>query len=198
MKILKKLILGIILLVFEYSMFQISIELGLTSLVLICAVLCIWIVLKKVTTIIVKPELVLSSAPFRDSTNSANIDILPANQRSSDAENLIPGVNANIFEQFREKLNLNTTQENTVSQDPKNPQDSQPSEGPLSNEDPTIAQQNNRNQDLVTETYQKSHKLHGPDNFSEELDEVEQVKVTLSEKAKPLLDDHEDISEDKL
>ena len=39
MKILKKIILGIILLVFEYSMFQISIELGLTSLVLICAVL---------------------------------------------------------------------------------------------------------------------------------------------------------------
>ncbi|HBR59306.1 MAG TPA: hypothetical protein DEA86_02385, partial [Deltaproteobacteria bacterium] len=70
MKILKKIILGIILLVFEYSMFQISIELGLTSLVLICAVLCIWIVLKKVTTIIVQPELALSSAPFRDSTNS--------------------------------------------------------------------------------------------------------------------------------
>ena len=124
MKILKKIILGIILLVFEYSMFQISIELGLTSLVLICAVLCIWIVLKKVTTIIVQPELVLSSAPFRDSTNSANIDILPANQRSSDAENLIPGVNANIFEQFREKLNLNPTP------------DSPPSADPLSTEDP--------------------------------------------------------------
>ena len=174
MKILKKIILGIILLVFEYSMFQISIELGLTSLVLICAVLCIWIVLKKVTTIIVQPELALSSAPFRDSTNSSNIDILPANQRSSDAENLIPGVSANIFEQFREKLNLNPTP------------DSPPSADPLSPKDPATAPQNNGTPDLVTEAYQKAGTFNGPENFSEELDEVEQVKVTLSENVKIL------------
>jgi len=185
MKILKKIILGIILLVFEYSMFQISIELGLTSLVLICAVLCIWIVLKKVTTIIVQPELVLSSAPFRDSTNSANIDILPANQRSSDAENLIPGVNANIFEQFREKLNLNPTP------------DSPPSADPLSTEDPATAPQNNGNPDLVTEAYQKAGTFNGPENFSEELDEAEQVKVTLSENVKILQGKDEEELEEK-
>ena len=198
MKILKRIILGIFILVFEYSMFQISTEIGLVSLFLICVMLSIWTVLKKITTVVVNPELIPSSTPFRDSPNSTKNDILPESQINYDSGNLIPGVNADIFEQFREKLNLNTTQENTVSQDPHNPQDSQPSEDPLSNEDPTIDQQNNRNQDLVTETYQNSHKLHGPDNFSEELDEVEQVKVTLSEKAKPLLDDHEDISEDKL
>jgi len=185
MKILKKIILGIILLVFEYSMFQISIELGLTSLVLICAVLCIWIVLKKVTTIIVQPELVLSSAPFRDSTNSANIDILPANQRSSDAENLIPGVNANIFEQFREKLNLNPTP------------DSPPSADPLSTEDPATAPQNNGTTDLVTEAYQKAGTFNGPENFSEELDEAEQVKVTLSENVKILQGKDEEELEEK-
>ena len=179
-------------------MFQISTEIGLVSLFLICVMLSIWTVLKKITTVVVNPELIPSSTPFRDSPNSTKNDILPESQINYDSGNLIPGVNADIFEQFREKLNLNTTQENTVSQDPHNPQDSQPSEDPLSNEDPTIAQQNNRNQDLVTETYKKSNKLNGPDNFSEELDEVEQVKVTLSEKAKPLLDDHEDISEDKL
>ena len=185
MKILKKIILGIILLVFEYSMFQISIELGLTSLVLICAVLCIWIVLKKVTTIIVQPELVLSSAPFRDSTNSANIDILPANQRSSDAENLIPGVNANIFEQFREKLNLNPT--------PNSP----PSADPLPTEDPATAPQNNGTPDLVSEAYQKAGTFNGPENFSEELDEAEQVKVTLSENVKILQGKDEEELEEK-
>jgi len=77
MKILKNIILGLVLLVFEYSMFQISLELGLASLVLSCAVLCIWIVLKRITTIVVHPKLALSSAPFRDSANSANNDILP-------------------------------------------------------------------------------------------------------------------------
>jgi len=185
MKILKKIILGIILLVFEYSMFQISLELGLTSLVLICAVLCIWIVLKKVTTIIVQPELVLSSAPFRDSTNSANNDILPVNQRSSDADNLIQGVNANIFEQFREKLNLNPT--------PNFP----PSGDPLSTEDPATAPQNNGTPNLVTEAYQKAGTFNGPENFSEELDEVEQVKVTLSENVKILQEIDENELEEK-
>ena len=86
MKFRKKIILGIVLLVFEYSMFNISLELGLASLVLISAVLCIWIVLKKITTVVVHPDLILSSAPFRDSPNSKKSDILPLNQRASDVE----------------------------------------------------------------------------------------------------------------
>jgi len=174
MKILKNIILGLVLLVFEYSMFQISLELGLSSLVLSCAVLCIWIVLKRITTIVVHPKLALSSAPFRDSANSASNGILTANQRSSAADNLIPGVNANIFEQFREKLNLD-----------KNP-DSPPSQDSLPVENSSSAPQNNGTPDLLTDAYQKAGTFNGPENFSEELDEVEQVKVTLSENAKIL------------
>lgn len=193
MKILKNIILGLVLLVFEYSMFQISLELGLASLVLSCAVLCTWIVLKRITTIVVHPKLALSSAPFRDSANSANNDILPANQRSSAADNLIPGVNANIFEQFREKLNLD-----------KNP-DSPPAQNSLPVENSSSAPQNNGTPDLVTDAYQKAGTFNGPENFSEELDEVEQVKVTLSENAKflqekqehELEDNHEDVLEEK-
>ena len=136
--------------------------------------------IKKVTTIIVQPELALSSAPFRDSTNSANIDSLPANQRSSDAENLIPGVNANIFEQFREKLNLNPT--------PNFP----PSGDPLSTEDPATAPQNNGTPNLVTEAYQKAGTFNGPENFSEELDEAEQVKVNFERKRKKYLQEKDE------
>jgi len=183
MKILKNIILGLVLLVFEYSMFQISLELGLASLVLSCAVLCIWIVLKRITTIVVHPKLALSSAPFRDSANSANNDILTANQRSSAADNLIPGVNANIFEQFREKLNLD-----------KNP-DSPPSRDSLPVENSSSAPQNNGTPDLLTDAYQKAGTFNGPENFSEELDEVEQVKVTLSENAKILQEKDEDEDE---
>ena len=186
MKILKKIILGIVLLIFEYSMFQISLELGLASLVLICAVLCILIVLKKVTTVVVHPELVLSSAPFRDSPNSANNDILPVNQRFSAAENLIPAVDPNIFEQFREKLNLSPTQDSPDSPDAQSP--------PAEN---SVVPENNGNPDLVTEAYQKAGTFNGPDNFSEELDEVEQVKVTLSANAKNLQENNENDSENK-
>ena len=70
MKILKIIIIGIVLLIFEISMFQISLEIGLSSLVLISTVLCIWIVLTKITTVVVYPELVLSSEPFRDSVTA--------------------------------------------------------------------------------------------------------------------------------
>jgi len=185
MKIRKKIILGIVLLVFEYSMYQISVELGLASLVLICAILCIWIVLNRITTVVVHPELVLSSAPFRDSPNSPKKDILPVNQRASDTETLIPGVNANIFEQFREKLNLSPTPDST------------PSAESLSTEESVPSSENSVTPDLLTKAYQNSGIFNGPDNFSEELDEVEQVKVTLSENAKVLQERSEDDSEIK-
>ena len=183
MKIQKKMILGILLLVFEYSMFHISLELGLASLILIGAVLCIWIVLKKITTVVVHPDLIFSSAPFRDSPNSKKGDKLILNQRVAKAENLISGVNSNIFEQFREKLDLSPT---LVSP---------PSVESLAAEDPSTSPENLGSTDLVTEAYQKAESFNGPDNFSEELDEVEQVKVTLSENAKILQEKNEDDSE---
>ena len=185
MKIWKKIILGIVLLVFEYSMYQISLELGFASLVLICAIMCIWIVLNRITTVVVHPELVLSSAPFRDSPNSPKKEILPVNQRASDTKTLIPGVNANIFEQFREKLNLSPTPDST------------PSAESLSTEQSVPSSENSGTPDLVTEAYQNSGIFNGPENFSEELDEVEQVKVTLSKNAKVLQEKNEDDSDIK-
>ena len=185
MKIRKIILLGIVLIVLEYSMFQISLELGLSSLVLICAVLSIWNVLKKITTVIVYPEMVLSSAPFRDSPDSKENNIIPGNQRVTDAETLVPGVNANIFEQFREKLNLSSTLDST------------PSVESFSSEDSAPSPENMVTTDFVNEAYQKARKFNGPDNFSEELDEVEQVKVTLSEYAKVLQEKNKDDSEKK-
>ena len=185
MKIWKKIILGTVLLVFEYSMFQISLELGLASLVLICAVFSIWIVLHKITTVTVHPELILSSAPFRDSPDSKNNDLFPVNSRALDTEALIPGVNANIFEQFREKLNLSPTI------------DSPPSVESLSDEDFTNSPKKTGTTDLVTEAYQKAGTFNATDNFSEELDEVEKVRVTLSENAKFRQEKNEVDSENK-
>jgi len=81
MKILKIIIIGIVLLIFEISMFQISLEIGMSSLVLISTVLCIWIVLTKITTVVVYPELVLSSEPFRNSGTAGKKEKMPVNQR---------------------------------------------------------------------------------------------------------------------
>ena len=166
MKILKIIIIGIVLLIFEISMFQISLEIGLSSLVLISTVLCIWIVLTKITTVVVYPELVLSSEPFRNSGTAGKKEKMPVNQRTSDSENIIPNVDSNIFEQFRKNLNLN----------------------PVTDPSPvtSLSPGNTVNLDVVKEAYEKTGLINGPDNFSEELDEAENVKVTLSENVKQL------------
>ena len=166
MKILKIIIIGIVLLIFEISMFQISLEIGLSSLVLISTVLCILILLTKITTVVVYPELVLSSEPFRNSGTAGKKEKMPVNQRTSDSENIIPNVDSNIFEQFRKNLNLN----------------------PVTDPSPvtSLSPGNTANLDVVKEAYEKTWLINGPDNFSEELDEAENVKVTLSENVKQL------------
>jgi hypothetical protein len=166
MKILKNLVFGVFLLILEISMFQISLELGISSLLLVSAILCIWMVLKKITTVVVPQELVLSSEPFRDSGASGKKEMISANQKASETENAIPGVDGTIFEQFRKNLNLNPI--------------------PNSSSETIPYPENSANPDFVTDAYQKAGSSSGPENFSEELDEVEQVKVTLSANAKTL------------
>ena len=124
----------------------------------------------KITTIDVHPKLALSSEPFRDSKTYLQKDLNPVNQPSS-TENIIPGVDTNIFEQFRGNLNLNPA----------------PDSPDFPDSDP--AQNNSANLDLVKEAYSKTDSTSAPENFSEELDEAENVKVTLSEDVKHLHDE---------
>jgi len=180
-----KLLFGIVIIISVISMFQTSWETRLSVFVLITATLSIWIILKKITKVVFYPDIVLSSEPFRNSVTSGGNEEISSDQDISESGNLIPGVDESIFEQFREKLNLNPTP------------DSPPSADPLSTEDPATAPQNNGTTDLVTEAYQKAGTFNGPENFSEELDEAEQVKVTLSENVKILQGKDEEELEEK-
>ena len=72
MRILIKILFIIVILIFEFFMFQISLEIGAVSLVLIIATFCIGFVLNKITTVVEQPRLVLSSEPFRDSSKHAD------------------------------------------------------------------------------------------------------------------------------
>ena len=67
MRILKIFIISIILVFFEVIMFKISWELGISSLILISTILCIFFVLKKITTIVMNPEFAINSGHARDS-----------------------------------------------------------------------------------------------------------------------------------
>ena len=108
MRILTITILIIILLFFEVLMFDISWELGISSLVLILTISCIWFVLKKITTIVMDPDFALTSEPFRNSKKlgsnikNANVDVI------SESTNLIPGLDGSIFEKFKNNVGSST------------------------------------------------------------------------------------------
>ena len=165
MRFLRKFLFGVVVLIFVISLFQFSWEIGLSSLVLIAATWCIWLVLKKITTVVVRPELLFSSEPFRDSGKNGKNAGISVNQKTA-VENLIPGVDGSVFEQFRENLNFTPT--------------------PRTSAGPTPSSANTSNSSFVADAYGKANSTNDPENFSEELDEVEQVKVTLSKNAKTL------------
>ena len=77
------------ILIFEFFMFQFSLEIGSVSLVLIFATFCIGFVLNKITTVVVHPRLALSSEPFRDSPKNADNRTKSDTENTSDSENLI-------------------------------------------------------------------------------------------------------------
>ncbi len=108
-----KLLFGIVIIISVISMFQISWEIGLSIFVLVTATFCIWIILKKITKVVFYPDLVLSSEPFRNSVTSGGNEEISSDQYISESGNLIPGVDESIFEQFREKLNLEPPSEST-------------------------------------------------------------------------------------
>ena len=146
-------------------MFQFSWGIGFSSLVLIAATWCIWLVLKRITTVVVYPELALSSEPFRDSVKYGKNEEISVNQKNAE-KNLIPGVEGSVFEQFRGNLNLPPQPRYSTSQE--------------------IPSENGLDPSFVADAYNKVNSTNDPENFSEELDEVEQVKVTFSKNAKTL------------
>ena len=161
-----KIFFIIAILIFEFYMFHFSIEIGAGSLVFIIATFCIGFVLNKITTIVEQPKLVLSSEPFRDSSNHTDNKTEYVKEKSSDTENLIPGVDASIFEQFRKKFNL------------KQPESA--------DEDNNVTSANSSNSSSASKAYEKAGSSDEPENFDEELEDADQVKVTLSENVKIL------------
>ena len=147
-------------------MFQFSLEIGAVSLVLIIATFCIGFVLNKITTVVEQPRLVLSSEPFRDSLKNTDNKTKSDTEKTSDSENLIPGVDSSIFEQFRKKFNL------------KQPESA--------DEDDTAATVNSPDSTSASQAYEKAGSSDEPENFDEELEDADQVKVTLSENVKIL------------
>ena len=164
MRNLIKILFIIAILIFEFFMFQFSSEIGAVSLVLIIATFCIGFVLNKITTVVEQPRLALSSEPFRDSSKHDDNKSKSDTEKTSDSENLIPGVDSSIFEQFRKKFNL------------KQPESA--------DEDDLEATTNSPNS--AAKAYEKAESSNEPENFDEELEDADQVKVTLSENVKIL------------
>ena len=166
MRNLIKILFIIAILISEFFVFQFSLEIGAVSLVLIIATFCIGFVLNKITTVVEQPRLVLSSEPFRDSSKHADNKTKSDTEKTSDSENLIPGVDSSIFEQFRKKFNL------------KQPESA--------DEDDTAATVNSPDSTSAAQAYEKAGSSDEPENFDEELEDADQVKVTLSENVKIL------------
>ena len=166
MRNLIKILFIIAILVFEFFMFQFSLEIGAVSLVLIIATFCIGFVLNKITTVVEQPRLVLSSEPFRDSSKHADNKNKSDTEKTSDAENLIPGVDSSIFEQFSKKFNLKQSES--------------------ADEDDTATTVNSPDSTSAAQAYEKAGSSDEPKNFDKELEDADQVKVTLSENVKIL------------
>ena len=99
----------IIILILEFFIFQFSMEIGAVSLILMITTFCIGFVINKITTVVEKTSLVFSSDPFSDTTKHKKNKTKSDTEKISVSENLIPGVDSSIFEQFREKFNLKQT-----------------------------------------------------------------------------------------
>ncbi|MBG56419.1 MAG: hypothetical protein CL935_04745 [Deltaproteobacteria bacterium] len=163
---LVKILSTIAIIIFEFFMFQFSLEIGAVSLFLVVTTFCIVFVINKITTVVEQPSLVHASDPFRDSSKHAENKNKYDTEKTSGTENLVPGVDSSIFEQFRKKFNLKQTK----SYDEDNKEFSA----------------DTLNSNSVAKAYEKAISSQEPENFEEELEDVDQVKVTLSENVKIL------------
>ena len=161
-----KILLIIAIIIFEFFIFHFSLEIGAVSTFLIITTFCIGFIINKITTVVEQPSLVLSSEPFRDSSKYADNKNKSETERTAGSENLIPGVDSSIFEQFRKKFNLKKTES--------------------ADEDNKAVAEESLNSSSVARAYEKALSSEEPENFDEELEDADQVKVTLSENVKIL------------
>ena len=156
----------IIILIFEFFFFQFSLEIGVVSLILIITTFCIGFVINKITTVVEQTSLVFSSETFSDKTKQKKNKTKSDTEKTSVSDNLIPGVDSSIFEQFREKFNLKQTES--------------------AYEDKKVDTENSTNSTSIAKAYKQVESSDEPENFDEELEDADQVKVTLSENVKIL------------
>ena len=156
----------IIILISEFFIFQFSFEIGVVSLILIITTFCIGFVINKITTVVEQTSLVFSSEPFIDKTKQKKNKTKSDTEKISVSDNLIPGVDSSIFEQFREKFNLKQTES--------------------AYEDKKVDTENSTNSTSIAKAYKQVESSDEPENFDEELEDADQVKVTLSENVKIL------------
>ena len=79
-------------------MFNISLELGISSIVLISTIFSIWFILKKITTIVRHGDLVTNEDPFKNIKES-NSSLSKFNDKK-DSNKLFTGFDGSIFEKF--------------------------------------------------------------------------------------------------
>ena len=139
----------IIFLIFEFFIFQFSLEIGAVSLILIISTFCIGFVINKITTVVEQTSLVFSSEPYRDTMKHKKNKIKSDTEKISVSDNLIPGVDSSIFEQFREKFNLKQTES--------------------ADEDKKVDTVNSANSTSVAKAYQHVVSSDEPENFDEDL-----------------------------
>ena len=135
-------------------------------MILIISTFCIGFVINKITTVVEQSSLVFSSEPFRDTSKYKKNKTKLDTEKLSISENLIPGVDSSIFEKFRKKFNLKKIES--------------------ADEDKKLDTLNSANSTSVAKAYQHVVSSDEPENFDEELEDADQVKVTLSENVKIL------------
>ncbi len=169
MRIIKYFILFSIFIIFEFIMFSISLEIGLSSIVLISTIFTIWIILKKITTIVKYGDSGNNEDSFKNFNNlNSNISNFSETQ-SSKSNKLFAGFDGSIFEKFKKNLNLNSKD--------------------IYSSKISIPEKNLQKEDL------DNYELVNENNvFNDELNEREQVRVTLSKKAKSLNESRENLS----
>ena len=120
-----KIIFIIAILIFEFFLFQFSIQIGAVSLVLIFATFSIGFVINKITTIVEQPSLVNSSEPFRDSPKYA--DVFDGDSANFNVDLTLPDFQFNVIRNdiFWEYYDLYITNSesilNTISGENYNP-----------------------------------------------------------------------------
>ena len=114
-------------------------------------------------------DLIHNSEPFRDSEKLESKNSFKVEGTNSESKTIITGLDRSLFEKFKSNLKLN--------------------ESPNSEEKLKDSSENIQNNDFLKKAYEQPLPTNDQTIFSEELDEKENVTVTLSKDAKKFGDD---------